>query len=223
MEQANYKGFAEVARRLRAEGLDAVKIGETISTRHDDYGTIIWDIIGDHPNEGTITAFMRNPPEWRCFDTPCKEWPFGLGIWDTSDIRRMLQSRAFLDGFDPDDEAAVLEVTKRTYDPRNKKYIETKDKFFLLSASEMGFPLKPGIVLDEGIPYMAFAGTGSEPRRKRDIDGDDCFYWLRSPYPSLAYYVRLVYPSGALGNSDAYGGGGLAAACDIGPSDHPRR
>lgn len=191
MEKTNYNSFAELALWLRAGGADEIKIGETVATEHDEFGRIVWDIIGKDEQAGTVTVFMRNASIWRCFDSPRMEYPLGCNRWAISEIRAWLQSHDVLGGFRPEDAETIKPILKRTYNWQSKRYDETEDKLFLLSASEIGFPLKPGSVVDEGIPYEAFAGTGDEPRRKRDSDGDGCWYWLRSPYSGHAHNVRM--------------------------------
>ena len=69
---------------------------------------------------------------------------------------------------------------------------------------------------DEGKPYAYFEDGDDEKRRLTDADGDSCYWWLRSPVPWDASYVRIVYPSGALYSDIATDGNGLAAACVIG-------
>lgn len=52
-------------------------------------------------------------------------------------------------------------------------------------------------------------------RIKRDAAGTGRSAWLRSPYPSYAYYARIVDSSGEVNNGSAYYGYGVAPACII--------
>ncbi|WP_423719510.1 DUF6273 domain-containing protein [Anaerotruncus rubiinfantis] len=54
--------------------------------------------------------------------------------------------------------------------------------------------------------------SGSEPAN----DTVPWYYWLRTPYSSHAYYVRLVNSDGSLNNDIAYYGGlGVRPLCNL--------
>lgn len=89
-------------------------------------------------------------------------------------------------------------------------YDITTDKLFLLSPMEINFSTTDttvGTVLD----YYANA-TNADRIKIRTSTGAAGYWWLRTPYPSRAYYVRGVFTSGALTSTYAYNSIGSAAA-----------
>lgn len=86
------------------------------------------------------------------------------------------------------------------------------EKIFLLSHTEVNLSSVPNIgeVLDK------YVGAGNSDRIKyRTSNGQAAVWWLRTPYPSLANYERIVISSGALNYSHANYTYGVAAACII--------
>ena len=90
-----------------------------------------------------------------------------------------------------------------------------RDKMFLMSMTELGLGTNNGIAENSVLEY--YDGATETDRIKYDYSSATTarFWWLRSPYPWLAYYARLVYPSGALYYDSACNGFGAAAACSI--------
>jgi len=89
-------------------------------------------------------------------------------------------------------------------------YDITTDKLFLLSPMEINFSTTDttvGTVLD----YYVGA-TNADRIKIRTSTGAAGYWWLRTPYPSVAYNVRLVYTSGALSNNYAHYSYGCAPA-----------
>jgi hypothetical protein len=108
----------------------------------------------------------------------------------------------------------MIRVEKTTYrnDDEGGKAYTTKDKLFLLSASELGFT--GGDVKNEGTAYPFYENPKN--RKKTDApSGDESCYWARSPTPWYADRVRVVTSDGALNSSYASLGYGAAAACVI--------
>ena len=88
------------------------------------------------------------------------------------------------------------------------------DKFFLLSRPEIwgtwdSTSYKDGELLDY------YDGLTDTERKKYDENGSVRSVWLRSPYPSLANYVRIVDTDGSVNSSNASTSYGVAAACII--------
>ncbi|NLV59210.1 MAG: hypothetical protein GXY67_10655 [Clostridiales bacterium] len=193
----------------------------SLITEHSAFGLLVWDIIGINADQSitgeanTLTVLMRNPPLWRSFDDASKNHPWGCNRWATSSVRRWLREE-FLGGFSPEDRDVLRTVAKETFNADSKRMEEIPDVIFLLSASEAGFPVDNQWVMDEGRAYAFFASGEQRLRRKVDVDGDECYWWLRSPNPSNAVNVRYINPSGALYNNYASVSSGLAAACVIG-------
>ncbi len=127
-----------------------------------------------------------------------------------------------LAGFDADFLAAVGAVDITT--ARNNSYeiggvtggsYTTRDKFFLLSMTEVGFGKNGQIEEGSVLPY--YIGATEADRIKYDISSPTParHWWLRSPYLSNSNSVRNVTIAGGLSNSTASNGYGLAAACVI--------
>lgn len=65
------------------------------------------------------------------------------------------------------------------------------------------------------------SGTNTEEDSNRtklrmNKPAETCYWWMRSPCPAYAFYVRVVYPSGIVRwSNSAYGWFGVAPACRI--------
>ena len=88
-----------------------------------------------------------------------------------------------------------------------------EDKFYLASRPEVGLGAES---MDQGSVFDYFNDAQNVDRIKRDSGSTARSWWLRSPNPSHAYYVRTVTSDGSLGNGNASGGHSAAAACEIG-------
>lgn len=218
--------FAQVARDIAAGDIDRYMVGDIIRARHQKYGEIPFVIIGkgqDNEPDGAgterITAQAMRVLDDVQYSRVSDEYPYGKNDYVASSVRAYLNG-AFYDALQDDDRAAIVGALKRTYTPnyddmREPGYIaQTRELFFLLSASEAGFEGR--YIRDEGPAYEYYKGCDDERRVKADMDGDKSYWWLRSPYPSYAYYVRYVFTSGALNYNNANYGFGLAPACVIG-------
>ena len=103
--------------------------------------------------------------------------------------------------------------------------VVTKDKFFLLSRTEVNGSNETSIA--EGSPLQYFTdfrkdtGTGrndgvDDNRIKHYIsNGVATYWWLRTPTSGNGYYVRLMYPTGYVNGNYAYNGFGVVPACRI--------
>jgi hypothetical protein len=199
-----------------------LEVGDRVRTRHRTFGEIVWTVIGvgvdAQPAEAkrpTVTLHMCHVPDdmYFPFDMPSKKYRWGHNAWDTCNLRKWLNG-PFLSGFPEADREAMIRVEKTTYrnDDEGGKAYTTKDKLFLLSASELGFT--GGDVKSEGTAYPFYENP--ENRKKTDSpSGDESCYWARSPTPWYAYSVCSVNSDGALNNYHVYGGYGAAAACAI--------
>lgn len=101
-------------------------------------------------------------------------------------------------------------------------YYELKDKFFLLSRSEI-YANNEYSDVNEGDVYPYFKnysdstqpGTSVDSNRIKYINGNPYWWWLRTPSSGIAYIVRGVYRTGELSGNVAYGTYGLVVACTI--------
>lgn len=128
----------------------------------------------------------------------------------------------FLNGIDPDFLAIVGEVDVITayntvYNVNGVKSgtYTTRDKFFLPSRVELGYGIENSV--SEGSVFDYYDGATNADRIKYDIANPTTprYWWVRSPYPFYASYVRNVHTDGSLSNINAGGGYGAAAACVI--------
>ena len=215
--------FTDVIRMIKAGLFDLFRVGDQIVTRHSKYGPIVWDIIGKNVDitleaENTLTLQMHYVlPGAFPYDEESKEYEYGHAHYPTSSIRKFLNTEV-ISGFDPSDVDCMLPVQRVTYTVKSEgsKPEVTQDKLFLLSSSEVGFPVGD-YVNDEGAAYEYYAGN---PEKRCKVQLNDQtqarHWWLRSPNPGYANYARAVGTSGAQSYSSAYSGYGAAAACVIG-------
>ena len=180
---------------------------------------------------GTFNSVMRRgygSNNWA--ESAARQWlnssAAANGWWQRQTIFDMIPSYAnkagFLAGLDPDfvDALGAVDITTA----RNTIYemgdtlggsYTTRDKLFLPSMTEIGLGSNNSVA--EGSVLPLYDGATQTDRIKYDQAAQTTarFWWLRSPYPRYANYVRVVLPSGALGSYDATNGRGLAAACVI--------
>jgi len=90
-----------------------------------------------------------------------------------------------------------------------------EDKFFILSRPEI-YGTYDSNTLKDGELLEYYDGLSQSDLIKRDVGGTARSCWLRSPFPSYAGYVRIVYTDGSLYYGNAYGALGVAPACLIG-------
>ena len=89
----------------------------------------------------------------------------------------------------------------------------TEDKFFYLSANEVGLGLINGLAEGDTLDYYLTAEQTD--RIKLNAQGNASHWWLRSPNVGSANYVYNVVTSGALSSSNASNGYGCSPACNI--------
>ena len=153
----------------------------------------------EHMEENGVALMMAAAYDWRPFARPDKQHPWGWNNYEASQIRKELNSEVLADLFG--DEQDLLEY-----------WLPGQGKLFLLSDEEAGFEQTEAT-------FAWFRGSSESVldsrRMLKDRDGDPAYWWLRSPYPSVANYVRLVTSSGALSGNFAFVGYSAAAACVI--------
>ena len=132
-----------------------------------------------------------------------------------------VSTAGFLNNLDSSFVAAVraLDVpckTNNTFElpgwTKNTAYT-VRDKFFLASRNEVGFGTEN---VAEGTVFSYYNGATNADRIKRSTDGTARYWWLRSPHPSNAGYVRYVLTDGSLdGYHASITGYAVAPACVI--------
>lgn len=96
----------------------------------------------------------------------------------------------------------------------NQLYSLKADKFFLLSRPEI-FGDWDSASYKDGTQLEYYNGLTATERIKRDAAGTARHAWLRSPFPSVANYARIVVTDGTLSSDGACNGHGVAPACII--------
>ncbi len=155
------------------------------------------DINGEDYTIMTDCAFTYAP-----FDRPDKKHPWGSNNWEESQIRKEL-NEIWLPKL-LGEEKDLVEIV-----------YAAKAGMFLLSEEEAGFKQTP-CTFDY---FRLREGEDEENLNKRrqlkDYEGDECAWWLRSPYPGVANRVRIVVSEGSLDSITATDGYGAVAACVI--------
>lgn len=153
----------------------------------------------EHTEENGVVLMMAAAYDWRPFARPDKEHPWGWNNYEASQIRKELNSEVLADLFGDEQDHLVY-------------WHPGMGKLFLLSEEEAGFEqTEATFAWFRGSSESALAGR----RMLKDRDGDPAYWWLRSPAPSTAYYVRYVGSDGSLYSDTAYNGYSAAAACVI--------
>lgn len=186
--------FVAEAKKAIKEG--KYKVGDIVLEKYGVRWRLV-DISGENYTIMTDSAFTYAP-----FDRPDKKHPWGSNDWDKSQIRKEL-NEIWL----PHMMGAETNLVKANY--------AAGVKLFLLSEEEAGFKQT-----ENTFDYFRLReGEDEEDLNKRrqlkDYEGDECSWWLRSPYPGDAYDVRFVYSGGLLDNDVAFSGNGAVAACVI--------
>lgn len=106
----------------------------------------------------------------------------------------------------------VYEAPDSTCGGTSKQYT-VRDKIFLASMQNVGFASES--VGEQTNLWDYYVGATDADRIKLDLNGNAGYWWLRSPYPSHAYNVRLVTTAGSLNSTNAYASNGVVPACVI--------
>ena len=137
---------------------------------------------------------------------------YGSNRYKDSHIRHYINSDEFVKSIlNPEEVEAIIatEIKIKAPDVDGGGIDTVFDRFFLLSASEVGHKDED----DEG-SIIEFFKTNSP--RILDIDGSPDWWWLRSALVSSSYLVRTVYTDGSASSDGAYyGSGGVRPACNL--------
>ena len=195
--------FSAISRMLGA-GLGYVfDVGDQIWNRNSETDSLIcWIVIGkDVDGENTLTLWSPFGIPDKPFDKESIEYPYGHALWRDCSLRRWLNID-FYNGYPLRDMEVIQpkKVITKAPDDDGGDLIETEDRFWLLSCSEVGFPVAKH---DEGMTYTYFDtgkscenDDGYDPRELRTR------WHLRSAYRGYAHYARAVNTSG---NANGYG------------------
>jgi hypothetical protein len=171
----------------------AKKIGDIVLFKNG----VPWRLV-DLP-EGRAIIMTAACFDYAPFSRPDKAHPWGWNNYMESQIRKELNS-VYL-------ERLMGEESDQLIDHEDER-----GKMWLLSMEEAGF-------MQTRKTYEYFSAEDPDEidlkRQMIDLDGDEACWWLRSPRPSDAYYVRRVGSDGSLHYYGAYNGNSAAAACEI--------
>ena len=134
----------------------------------------------------------------------------------------------FMHGLDPEFVSVLCPVRKRTYlhawDQDGLAYEDTEETIFQLSMTEVGFGANSNVyecgvkadgTVNKAEAYPLFKDASNADRIK--YEGSTARYWfLRSPHPSGADYVRRVNTTGAWNDHYANRTNGVVAGLCIG-------
>jgi len=211
-------GFAPVANQLAIGNIDKFHVGDKLSTSTETGLDLDWIIIGKNQDgDNTLTVQTEKAFGKVRYCKPTITHRYGWNHPLHNDMTGYLQT-VFAKTFFKQDLECLTNVQKktRTCDEDGGEIISTTDMFFLLSASEAGFEVDDEYVYDEGSAYQFYADNDDFKRMKVDFNNDRRLWWLRSPYPSYAYHVRLVGTDGSLISLSAdLASSAVAPACVI--------
>ena len=156
-------------------------------------------------------------------------WWTSKNIWD---MPVKSPKPGFLYGLDPSFRAILQTVKKRNrltladYGSSSVKYIDNDERVFFVSMTEVNF--KPIDSVYENsfgtdktfttiktTPYALYASAGNADRIKYQ-GSTERYWWLRSPYPSYACTVHMIYTSGNLVSTHVKNFYGVVPALCIG-------
>ena len=180
--------FSEVQKMLDAGLIDTFQVGDEIWNENRlAEEPICWIVIGK--TEDAVTLWAVQGLAERPFATKSEKYPYGHALWRDCSLRGWLNGE-LLDGFQPEDAAAIATVKKATIAPMKDgdELIETEDKLWLLSATEAGFAPDEDWSPDEGEPFPYF---GNDEARQI---GD--WWFLRSASRGYVHYAWYVTTSG---------------------------
>lgn len=180
------------------------RLGETVLSRNG----YEWRLVDLRPaGNGKTRAILETVKvfTYAPFARPTKEHRWGWNNYMESQIRKELNTE-WLDRFFGTAEGAYQDETDELEDYKGL------GKIFLMSDEEVGD--------DQTEETFGFYKGEDEDeietrRQKLDMDGDESYWFLRSPLPGSANRCRLVGPSGALSSYGAGNGYGAVAACEI--------
>ena len=154
----------------------------------EGFGAVVFDVL-DYDKEKLVDKNKQHSVTLAVRDLIFDPMPFsenGNNSWGESDIRKHINSKEFINRFEPEFRELLCEVYKDN-GPRGK---ETIDTFFLPSVSE----------LNGGYEFF----KNEKTRVKVNDEGETNWYWTRSARLGTAYSVYGVSPSGYC--YDAYAG-----------------
>ena len=186
-------GLAHLARLLRngAQINPGQKV-DCIGPNGEKTECVVIETRPEKAGDGCVIVAHRTVTHYMPFSIPDKEHPYGWNNYAKSAVREYLRNE-FVSRFTAED---LRQVVSREMPQTEGE----SDCFWLLSDEEVGG--------DNAFEWY----QNAENRRMKDAEDDECHWFLRGAYPSIAGDVRYVYTSGALNNGSAGNACGLVAA-----------
>lgn len=165
--------------------------------------------------------------QWYSARHSADQAPDNANVW--SNYNEYDQDAGFLAGFDDAFVAALKDTTLKVAlntVTDGGSYESVVRKFFLPSRAEL-FGAAENSVMEGSL--LSYFSANTNDIRKAQISayaaahseysvtaGSNWYYWLRTPYSSDSYSVRIVDSGGSLGGSSAYGGdSGVRPLCNL--------
>ena len=191
----------------------------------------------DRKNYGNNRHIHSNILQWLNSNAAAGKWysakhgqdapPTNANVWDN--YNEYDAWAGFLAMIDPKFVAELMETTLTVVKSSTDggSYETFKTKMFLASTTEVGLANENGIA--EGKLLALFSNdasrvayptaecvNNSEYKNSSLATSKGWYWWLRTPYSSLAYGVRYVYSDGTLHGYNAYDGdGGVRPLCNL--------
>ena len=193
---------------------DTVNGGKRNFTERQAYGSNRW-------RDSVYRQWLNSTASAGTTGNGVSNWWTPQSVFDRAP--RGANSAGFLYGLDPSFVAAMGKVKVITalcdcdkVDGATQDI--TYDKVWLQSMTEVFGNTNNSI--SEGV-RLAYWNGSTDADRIKYHNGTARYWWLRSPYPPVAGYVRGVGSSGVLGNYEASNVGGVVPACCIKQYDGP--
>ena len=179
---------------------ELLRVGDQVVAKHKELGKVVFNVL-DHDRE-KLAGEQKHSITLQTHRLLLPEMPFdknGCNKWENSTLRKELNKKDFIKGFEKGFRELLAEVYKKNDDRE-----ETKDTFFLLSAEEM---------TDEKEKYKYFKNRKRMIRT--DEEGEPNWHWTRSAYRGHAYYTYYVTSTGSVYGYTASNANACAPACVI--------
>ena len=152
-------------------------------------------------------------------DSTFSYWYVARTNFDLPPSESVRKMAGFLHGFDAGlleliQPVAIKTALNDTDKTADGQYDTTYDRIWLQSMTELGLGNNNNVA--EGSVFKYWQNNNTQADRIKYEGTTARYWWLRSPYPTLASSVRNIYPSGELNRDTAYDNDGVVPACVLG-------
>lgn len=225
----NHVGYPSGSVTLITEKIITLKCFDAMESGNSD---------GNRRSYGNNRYSLSNIDKWLNSDAAAGRWwaathsadaaPTNANVW--SNYNEYDAQAGFLNGFSANMKAALLNTTitvaKNTVTDGGGSETITR-KVFYASTTEVGLANENNVaegsklaIFSDNASRLAYptaeAVSNSEYKTSGLAVGRPWWWYLRTPYASHSYYVRLVHTGGALSSASAFdGGGGVRPLCNL--------